>query len=188
MSGAVAEILRYHHPNQQTTTARLAWEDVEIRDRGIGAGEQQQQRTGRGLASAEAARELGRSAHVGLVNAVLRQVPENPFDGLAVQKLPRWLRQPLVHAYGREVVAAIEAVQAGVPPLDLTLKDDGAAPEGEVLPTGSLRLAEAGQVSALAGFATGDWWVQDAAAALAVVSTAISSSRPPRFPNRPACR
>jgi 16S rRNA (cytosine967-C5)-methyltransferase len=104
----------------------------------------------------------------GLVNAVLRQVPENPFDGLAVQKLPRWLRQPLVHAYGRDAVAAIEAVQALAPRLDLTLRDGGEAPEGEVLPTGSLRLAEAGQVSALAGFATGGWWVQDAAAALAV--------------------
>jgi 16S rRNA (cytosine967-C5)-methyltransferase len=41
-------------------------------------------------------------------------------------------------------------------------------PEGERLPTGSIRLAEPGQVSALPGYDTGDWWVQDAAAALAV--------------------
>ncbi len=120
-------------------------------------------------AAVEIVRRGKRTGHMaGLVNAVLRQVPEAPFDGLAVQKMPRWLRQPLVHAWGREVVAAIEAVQAEAPPLDLTLRAGGEAPEGEVLPTGSLRLAGAGQVSALAGYATGGWWVQDAAAALAV--------------------
>ena len=120
-------------------------------------------------AAVEIVRRGKRTGHMaGLVNAVLRQVTENPFDGLPVQKMPRWLRQPLVHAYGREAVAAIEAVQAKAPPLDLTLRPGGEAPEGEVLPTGSVRLAEAGQVSALAGFASGGWWVQDAAAALAV--------------------
>lgn len=120
-------------------------------------------------AAVEIVRRGKRTGHMaGLVNAVLRQVPEDAFAGMPVQKMPRWLRQPLVHAYGRDVVAAIEAVQAGVPPLDLSLREGGEAPEGEVLPTGSLRLADAGQVSTLTGFATGGWWVQDAAAALAV--------------------
>lgn len=103
----------------------------------------------------------------GLVNAVLRKVEPGPLPGPA-QRLPRWLRQPLVHAWGREAVAAIEAVQAGVPPVDLTLRPGAEAPAGEVLPTGSLRLTEGGQVSALPGYAAGGWWVQDAAAALAV--------------------
>ncbi|MBL4929626.1 RsmB/NOP family class I SAM-dependent RNA methyltransferase [Fuscibacter oryzae] len=103
----------------------------------------------------------------GLINAVLRQVAAGPLPG-PVQKMPRWLRQPLVHAWGREAVAAIEAVQAAPPPVDLTLRAGFAAPEGLALPTGSLRLAEAGQVSALPGYAEGGWWVQDAAAALAV--------------------
>lgn len=103
----------------------------------------------------------------GLVNAVLRQVPaETVLTG--VQKLPRWLRQPLVHAYGRDAVAAIEAVQAVQPPLDLTLKPGAEVPEGEALPTGSLRVIDRGQVSTLTGFEAGGWWVQDAAAALAV--------------------
>ncbi len=120
-------------------------------------------------AAVEIVRRGKRTGHMaGLVNAVLRQVPEHPLDGAAVQKMPRWLRQPLVHAYGREAVAVIEAVQAKAPPLDLSLRGGGEAPEGEALATGSLRLAEAGQVSALAGYATGGWWVQDAAAALAV--------------------
>jgi 16S rRNA (cytosine967-C5)-methyltransferase len=59
-------------------------------------------------------------------------------------------------------------VQAGTPPLDLTLRDGAEAPEGMILPTGSLRLEEKGQVSALAGYEAGRWWVQDAAAAMAV--------------------
>lgn len=120
-------------------------------------------------AAVEIVRRGKRTGHMaGLVNAVLRKVPEAPFAGLPPQRLPRWLRQPLVHAYGREVVAGIEAVQAGVAPLDLTLREGAVVPEGEVLPTGSLRLEEKGQVSALEGYEAGGWWVQDAAAALAV--------------------
>lgn len=119
-------------------------------------------------AAVEMVRRGKRTVHLaGLVNAVLRAVPEEGIlDGLPPQRLPRWLRQPLVHLHGREVVEAIEAVQAGHPPIDLTLRTGRVAPEGEVLPTGSLRLSEAGQLTALPGFAEGAWWVQDAAAAL----------------------
>ena len=114
------------------------------------------------------ARAGRKTSHLaGLVNAVLRQVPVGvALNG--VQKLPRWLRQPLVHAYGRDAVTAIEAVQATAPPLDLTLRAGAEAPDGDLLPTGSLRLADRGQVSTLPGYAAGGWWVQDAAAALAV--------------------
>ena len=106
-------------------------------------------------------------ALAGMINAVLRKVPTGVALPGAAQKMPRWLRQPLVHTYGRDAVTAMEAVQATPPPLDLTLK--GAPhPEGMVLPTGSLRIREGGQVSALPGYAEGAWWVQDAAAALAV--------------------
>ncbi len=103
----------------------------------------------------------------GLVNAVLRQVPATPLPGPA-QRMPRWLRQPLVHAWGREAVSAMEAVQSAPPPVDLTLRAGFAAPEGQTLPTGSLRLADPGQISAQPGYEAGGWWVQDAAAALAV--------------------
>lgn len=104
----------------------------------------------------------------GLVNAVLRKMSDAPFAGLPPQRMPRWLRQPLVHAYGRDAVTAMEAVQALPPPLDLTVRDGMTAPDGTMLPTGSLRLEEKGQVSTLAGYDEGGWWVQDAAAALAV--------------------
>lgn len=119
-------------------------------------------------AAVEIVRRDRRSSHMaGLVNAVLRALPEvGVLDGQPVQKLPRWLRQPLVHAWGREAIGAIEAVQAAIPPLDLTLRPGFPAPEGEALPTGSLRLYSSGQVTSMPGYAEGGWWVQDAAAAL----------------------
>ncbi|SEN44613.1 16S rRNA (cytosine967-C5)-methyltransferase [Paracoccus alcaliphilus] len=118
-------------------------------------------------------RGLGRKgqAAAGMVNAVLRKVAG--YEGWAAlppQHLPDWLRGPVVQAYGETAVRAIEAAHQAGAPLDLTLRP-GAAPqiEGAVaLPTGSLRLAAQGQVSALPGFEDGQWWVQDAAAALAV--------------------
>ena len=38
VSGAVTEILRHHHPNQQTTTPRLALDDIPVGDQVIPAG------------------------------------------------------------------------------------------------------------------------------------------------------
>jgi 16S rRNA (cytosine967-C5)-methyltransferase len=116
-------------------------------------------------AAVEIARQGRKTAHsAGMVNAVLRAVPEGPLPG--VQKLPRWLRQPMVHAFGRDAVAGIELAHTVEPVLDLTLREGVEAPECEALPTGSLRLAQAGQVSGMPGYAAGGWWVQDAAAAL----------------------
>lgn len=118
-------------------------------------------------AAVELARKSKRSTPMaGLINAVLRKVPDGAALAGPAQRMPRWLRQPLVHVYGREVVAAIEAVQAKAPPLDVTPHGE-TLPKGEVLPTGSIRLSEPSQVSTLPGFAEGQWWVQDAAAALA---------------------
>jgi 16S rRNA (cytosine967-C5)-methyltransferase len=109
----------------------------------------------------------------GLVNAVLRKIAvEGPaaWAKLRVPRLPKWLRDPLVEAYGAPHVAAMEAVQFATPPLDLTPKGDptavAAAVGGVVLPTGSVRIGAAGQVTALPGYDSGDWWVQDAAAAI----------------------
>ena len=52
-------------------------------------------------------------------------------------------------------------------PLDLTLRAGAEpAPGGIVLPTGSVRFPAGTRVTDLPGFAAGDFWVQDAAAAL----------------------
>lgn len=112
----------------------------------------------------------------GLVNAVLRQIGEVPaLDTLAPPKLPRWIRQPAVHAYGRPAIEAIERLHTQHPPVDLTLRREAKlAPDGVALPNGSIRLHNPGQISALPGFAQGDWWVQDAAASFAVRLAGVS--------------
>ena len=107
----------------------------------------------------------------GLVNAVLRKIAaEGPeaWDQLRVPRLPKWLRKPLVEAWGGEAVAAMEAAHFAGAPLDITPRAGAQVdlPGARVLPTGSLRLDAPGQVSTLPGFAEGAWWVQDAAAAL----------------------
>ncbi|KNG94860.1 RsmB/NOP family class I SAM-dependent RNA methyltransferase [Pseudaestuariivita atlantica] len=106
----------------------------------------------------------------GLVNAVLRKVAaEGPaaWEAAPTPRMPDWLRGPLLAAWGRDAVRTMEAVQAEPPPVDITPKAGaGVLPEGELLPTGSIRLAAPGQISALPGYEEGTWWVQDAAAAL----------------------
>lgn len=111
----------------------------------------------------------------GMVNAVLRRVAESgpaAWAGLPPAKLPKWLRKQMIADYTKPVVEAMEASHALGAPLDLTVKSDAETWArklgGQVLPSGSVRLQGAGQVSALDGFASGDWWVQDAAAALPV--------------------
>ena len=107
----------------------------------------------------------------GLVNAVLRKIAaEGPrtWPLLRVPRLPKWLRGPLVEAWGPEAVAAMEAAHFAGAPLDLTPRPGAGAdlPGATLLPTGSLRLANPGQISTLPGYAEGLWWVQDAAAAI----------------------
>ncbi len=113
----------------------------------------------------------------GLANAVLRKVStEGPdiWAKLPVPRLPKWLRRRIVHIYNEEIVQAIEAAHLVGAPLDLTPKDAAAAPAlsealgGTLLPSGTVRLSKGGQVSALPGYENGEWWVQDAGAALAV--------------------
>ena len=111
----------------------------------------------------------------GLTNAVLRRIADEGqagWDKRPVPILPKWLRQPLVEAWGRKPVHGIEMAHFAGAPLDLSVKGDPLVVAdslgGAVLPNGSVRVREAGQVSALAGFEDGAWWVQDAAAAMPV--------------------
>lgn len=111
----------------------------------------------------------------GLTNAVLRKIaaqgPE-AWGALRAPRLPKWLRGPLAEAWGTDAIAAMEEAHFAGAPLDLTAKGNPAALAeavgGTLLPTGSVRVTDAGQVSTMPGFAEGDWWVQDAAAAIAV--------------------
>lgn len=108
----------------------------------------------------------------GLVNAVLRKIAaEGPaaWPELRAPRLPKWLRGPLVEAWGAGPVGAMEIAHFAGAALDITTKPGAdVVPEGQDLPTGSRRMATGGQVSGLPGYEIGGWWVQDAAAAIPV--------------------
>jgi 16S rRNA (cytosine967-C5)-methyltransferase len=111
----------------------------------------------------------------GLVNAVLRRISREReallvSAGSAADAVPGWFRARLDAAYG-PARSDILAMLAEPPTIDLTVKADSERWAerlgGIVLPTGSVRLVDPeGAVSALAGYAEGAWWVQDAAAAI----------------------
>jgi 16S rRNA (cytosine967-C5)-methyltransferase len=111
----------------------------------------------------------------GLVNAVLRRLTEQRDAILASQdaarlNVPDWLYERWLADYGAATTEAIASAHLLEPSLDLSVKSDavGWAEKlgGIVLPTGSVRLIAHGPVDGLPGFAEGEWWVQDAAAAL----------------------
>jgi 16S rRNA (cytosine967-C5)-methyltransferase len=112
------------------------------------------------------------SSFSGLVNAVLRKVSVET-EAWAKQpapEMPGWLRGRVMAAYGKRAAQTMEAAHLAGAPLDLSVKSDAPKWAGilgaELLPTGSLRLPAQGKITDLPGFETGDWWVQDAAAAL----------------------
>ncbi len=118
-------------------------------------------------------RRAGRMA--GMVNAVSRKIAgegRSLWAEIPVAGLPEWLAGPIAKAYGAEVPNLIAAALTGRPPIDLTVKEDAGhwaeKLDGELLPTGSVRLHKPVQISRLPGYDKGAWWVQDAAAAMPV--------------------
>lgn len=111
----------------------------------------------------------------GLINGVLRNLARGRDKILAESDpldldTPAWLAARWRRTYGEELARAIAAANRDEPTLDLTVKSD---PEqwakrlgGIVLPTGSVRLISHAPIAELDGYADGEWWVQDAAAAL----------------------
>ncbi len=120
---------------------------------------------------AQADRRAARYA--GLVNAVLRRVAQSR-DSLtaidATRDTPDWLLARWRQTYGGDLAAKIAQANGHEPALDLTVKQNAASwaerLRGRVLATGSVRTLAQGAISLLPGFAEGEWWVQDAAAAL----------------------
>lgn len=114
----------------------------------------------------------------GVVNAVLRRIAaeecikdKSVID--AISCIPSWLMDKWRDDYGDEAAKKIATAVLVEAPLDITTKENAAAWAeklgAEILPTGSLRIKEnVADVTQLAGFSEGAWWVQDAAAALPV--------------------
>jgi 16S rRNA (cytosine967-C5)-methyltransferase len=113
--------------------------------------------------------------YAGLVNAVLRRCAREGqplIDEVKSQTLdvPPWLLARWIAHYGETAARDIAAAISHEPSLDLTVKSDAAQwaarLHGETLPTGTVRTLLQGSVTMLPGFSEGQWWVQDAAAAL----------------------
>lgn len=111
----------------------------------------------------------------GLVNAVLRKVAAAAqsvqTQDAARLNMPGWLWKGCAEAYGAATAREIGAAHLTEAPLDLTIKQGDGQDwveklGGAALPTGSVRLWNAGDVRKLPGYRDGAWWVQDAAAAL----------------------
>ncbi|HVP99160.1 MAG TPA: RsmB/NOP family class I SAM-dependent RNA methyltransferase [Roseiarcus sp.] len=127
------------------------------------------------LAVRAARADAATAPFAGLVNAALRGIARDrdailaasdPFD----DDTPPWLAARWRATYGDATARAIAAAHRCEPTLDLSVKSE---PErwaerlgGIVLPTGSVRLDTHKPVAELDGYAEGEWWVQDAAAAL----------------------
>ena len=113
--------------------------------------------------------------YAGLVNAVLRRCAregQSLIDEVKSQTLdvPPWLLARWIAHYGETTAREIAVALSHEPSLDITVKSDAAQwatrLHGETLPTGSVRTLLQGSVKMLPGFTDGQWWVQDAAAAL----------------------
>jgi 16S rRNA (cytosine967-C5)-methyltransferase len=104
-------------------------------------------------ASAQASRPFK-----GLVNAVLRRLANDAPPDLADPDLlaPAWLSARWRAAYGEADARAIAALVPREPATDVTLKASGE----------TARMDLKGEVTAWPGFAEGEWWVQDASAAV----------------------
>ena len=124
---------------------------------------------------ARASRGTARLA--GLINAVGRRISEQGERIVAEQdavvlNTPPWLGQALEREWGHERAREILAAHIPSAPHDLTMRHPADrvpfAEEvgGTLLPGGSVRLSGRPMISALPGYETGAWWVQDAAAAL----------------------
>jgi 16S rRNA (cytosine967-C5)-methyltransferase len=113
--------------------------------------------------------------YAGLVNAVLRRCAREGqplIDEVKSKNLDvaPWLLARWSAHYGAAVAADIANAIGQDPSFDVTVKSDAeqwaTRLHGEMLPSGSVRTLLQGSVTMLPGFTDGQWWVQDAAAAL----------------------
>lgn len=112
-----------------------------------------------------------------LVNAVLRRVSEHKASQTSsrdtvMRNVPAWLWHQLTKAYGEDQAIAIAEASLAEPALDLSVKAGSEVWAqrlgGAAISTATVRLEDAQRIEALEGYAQGEWWVQDVAAALPV--------------------
>ncbi len=127
--------------------------------------------------SVDLAQNLNQGPYKNLINAVLRRIQR---EGAAILRLqdveklnvPTWLWDSWTGAYGEGVTREIARAHLQESFLDISCKNDFEnwtdKLDGTLLPWGTIRRQPGGLVRDLPGFDDGAWWVQDAAARLAV--------------------
>lgn len=111
----------------------------------------------------------------GFVNAVLRNICKQK-EELKKEDSGEFFPPEFFHIlnqdYGKKTIQKIQKSAMQEPKLDISVKKDAKhwaeILQGQLLPSGTIRLNNNGKISDLAGYQNGDWWVQDFAAALAV--------------------
>lgn len=120
-------------------------------------------------------RQAGFDRLTGLANAVMRRLTREGESRFAttnpVDNLPDWLKDSWQTHYGKPATAAMADLAMQIPTLDITPKTDpdrwAKTLEGSLINAATVRRDFDGDITRLDGFAEGEWWVQDAAAALA---------------------
>ena len=111
------------------------------------------------------------------MNAGLRRIAEAGKDLLTdldapILNTPKWMFEIWRQQWGSDAARKIATAHMDEAPLDLTPRGDAIniarQTNGELLTTGSIRLTRKGRIEDIPGYREGDWWVQDAAAALPV--------------------
>ncbi|MEQ8667417.1 MAG: transcription antitermination factor NusB [Rhodospirillales bacterium] len=115
-----------------------------------------------------------------LVNAIMRRAIDGLDDMSSDRRTdptinaPKWLWRSWLSTFGETACRDIADAHLREPPLDLVMADSERAVEyaesvgGAVLFDDVVRLSAEGRIEDLPGYATGVWWVQDAAATLPV--------------------
>ncbi|MEH6404126.1 MAG: 16S rRNA (cytosine(967)-C(5))-methyltransferase RsmB [Sneathiella sp.] len=115
------------------------------------------------------------SKYKGLVNALLRRTDRQGRNLLEkmnqpYRNTPLWLWNSWKDFYGEEVATLIGNAHLNEAALDISVKGDAEnwaeKLSATILPTGSLRRLAGGSIIDFPGFEDGEWWIQDAAAAL----------------------
>ena len=116
------------------------------------------------------------AGYSGLVNAIARKIAKAGAEAIAGlperTDTPGWMWRGWERNFGAETARAIAKAHQKEAAIDLTARTPGGAEglaetvHGEVLPTGSVRLDPGTRLTVLAGYEEGEWWVQDAAAAI----------------------
>lgn len=124
--------------------------------------------------SVRLSRLLNQHPFSGFINGVLRNISrhkETIQEPDVLINLPDWLKESWDKFFSEEQIRRFVQTFVTEAPLDITVKENPALwaekLNGEILfPTGTIRCVAHGNITALEGYETGAWWVQEASASI----------------------